>query len=119
MEATPVHDAITALEKANANLDPDLLGVEGARDLLAAYARAEKLAGFGKTVLARRLADATEVARMTGTSVGKAKTTVETGTALAAADDARAAFQAGAISLDQATEIARAEQASPGSSSEL
>jgi hypothetical protein len=62
MDANPVYNAITALEKPNANLDPDLLGVEGARDLLATYARAEKLAGFGKTVLARRLADATEVA---------------------------------------------------------
>jgi hypothetical protein len=76
------------------------LGVDGARDLLAAYARTEKLAGFGKTVLTRRLADATEVARMTGTSIGKAKTTVETGAALGDADDVRTAFQDGAISLD-------------------
>ena len=119
METTPVHDAITALEKANANLDPDLVGADDARDLLAAYARAEKLAGFGKTVLAQRLADATEVARVTGTSIGKAKTTVATGTALGAADHARSAFSTGTISLDQATEIARAEQASPSSGPEL
>jgi hypothetical protein len=56
---------------------------------------------------------------VTGTSVGKAKATVETGTPLGDADDTRAAFQAGAISFDQATEIARAEQASPGSGPEL
>jgi hypothetical protein len=51
-------------------------------------------------VLARRLDDAAEVARLTGTSLGQAKATVETGKALGDADDVRAAFQGGAISQD-------------------
>ena len=93
---------------------PDLLSAESARGLLTAYARAEKLAAFGKTVLARRLADASEVARVTGTSIGKAKTTVDTGTALAAADDARAAFKDGVISLDQATRSPGPNRRTPG-----
>ena len=84
-----------------------------------AYARAEKLAAYGKTALARKLDDAAEVARATGVSVGKAKATVETGKVLEDADEVRAAFRGGALSLDQAAEIARAEGAVPGSSAEL
>jgi hypothetical protein len=119
MHSAPIDQAITWLEKANADLDPELLAADAARDLLAAYARAEKLASFGRTVLARRVDDATEVARVTGTSVGKAKAAVEAGRALGDAADVRGAFQGGDISLDQATEIAKAEQARPGSGREL
>ena len=114
-----VAEATGSLEKANANLQAELLSADAAKELLAAYARAEKLASFGKTVLARRVEDATEVARATGTSVGKAKATVETGKTLGESNDVRGAFQAGDISLDQATEIAKAEQARPGAASEL
>jgi hypothetical protein len=67
-----------ALEKVNANLEPELLTADAARDALAAYARIERLASFGRTMLARKIDDAAEVARMTGTSIGKAKETVET-----------------------------------------
>ncbi|CAN5650722.1 hypothetical protein BH24ACT26_BH24ACT26_06780 [soil metagenome] len=119
MGSTFIGEAVTSLEKANADLEPELLSADAARDLLAAYARAEKLASFGKTVLARKLDDATEVARVTGTSVGKAKAAVDTGKALGDADDVRGAFRGGDISLDQATEIAKAERARPGTGAEL
>ncbi len=112
-------DAVASLEKANADLEPELLGPSAVREQLALYARAEKLAAFGKTMLARRLDDAQAVARVIGTSVGKAKSVVETGKALGDADEVRAAFQGGDISLDQAAEIARAEVASPGSAAGL
>jgi 5-methylcytosine-specific restriction endonuclease McrA len=119
MESNILHDAVTLLEKANANLEPGLMTAEAARALLAEYARVEKLAAFGKAVLARKIDDTTEIARVTGTSIGNAKQTVETGKALKDADDVRDALAGGAISLDQATEIARAEQARPGSAPEL
>jgi hypothetical protein len=118
MEATHVADAITSLEKANAGLDVELVPVDAARDLLAAYARAEKLAAYGRTALALKL-DAAEVARATGTSVGKAKATVETAKALCESDNVSDAFRAGHISWDQASEIARAEESAPGVASEL
>jgi hypothetical protein len=63
MEANILHDAVTLLEKANANLEPELMTAEAARALLAEYARAEKLAAFGKAVLARKIDDTTEIAR--------------------------------------------------------
>ena len=114
-----IKEAVTWLEKANADLEPELLSAHAAREQLALYARAEKLTAYGTTVLARRLDNASEVARTTGVSVGRAKAAVDTGKALADADEVRAAFKGGDISLDQATEIARAEQSCPGSSTEL
>jgi len=119
MGFSDIKEAVTWLEKANADLEPELLSAQAAREQLALYARAEKLTAYGTTVLARRLDDASEVARTTGVSVGRAKAAVDTGKALAESDEVRAAFRGGDISLDQATEIARAEQSSPGSSTEL
>jgi hypothetical protein len=119
MDVSLIDEAVTWLEKANADLEPELLDAEGARRLLGAYARAEKLAAFGKTVLADRVADAPTVARATGTSVAKAQATDATAEALRDADVARDAFKGGELSGDQATEIAWAEQVCPGAGVEL
>jgi hypothetical protein len=72
-----------------------------------------------KAVLARRIDDAGAVALATGTSMGRAKKTVETGAALRAAPEVGDALAGGEISLDQAGEIAKAEQLKPGSASGL
>ena len=96
--------------KANADLEPELVDAEGARRLLGAYARAEKLAAFGKTVLAHRIDDAPEIAGATGTSVAQARAALDTAEALKDADATRDAFKGGALSFDQAAKIARAEQ---------
>ena len=114
-----LHEAIAVLEKANSNLEPELLSVGEAREQLALYARAAKLAAFGVVALSRKVDDATEVARATGSSVGRAKATVDTGKALRDAGQVTHAMQQGDISPDQATEIVRAEQASPGAATEL
>jgi hypothetical protein len=71
MELDAVRDAVTSLEKANANLEPELLSIDDARTLLATYARAVKLASYGQTALAPKLDDAAEVARTTGVSMRK------------------------------------------------
>jgi Domain of unknown function (DUF222) len=82
-------------------------------------ARAEKLVAYGKTMLARKLDDAAEVARTTGISIGKAKATVDTAKTLSDAPEVCEAFKGGDISVDQASEIARAEKAEPGCATEL
>src|SRR5918996_2834706 len=115
MATTSVIEAVEVLEKSNANLDPDLLSTESARRLMDEYARAEKLAAYGRTVMATRIDDAAAVARAAGTSMGQAKKTLETGAALKDAPEVGAALATGEISLDQASEITKAEQASPGS----
>ncbi|MDQ3987470.1 MAG: hypothetical protein M3280_13355, partial [Actinomycetota bacterium] len=119
MESEILDQATELLEKANAKLEPELLTAPDARKLLAAYARAEKLAAFGVAALARKLDNASALARVTGTSVGKAKVVVDTARVLGHSADLSSALQRGAISLDQASEIAKAEQSSPGAAAEL
>ncbi|MDQ3986543.1 MAG: HNH endonuclease [Actinomycetota bacterium] len=119
MESEILHQATELLEKANAKLEPELLTAPDARKLLAAYARAEKLAAFGVAALARKLDNASALARVTGTSVGKAKAVVDTAKVLGDSADLGLALQRGAISLDQANEIAKAEQSCPGAAAEL
>ena len=112
-------DAAELLEKANANLEPELLTADAARAALAEYARMKKLASYGETMLARKVDDAKELARMTGTSIGRARETVETAKRLRDSEEVTDALQTGEISFEQAAEIARAEEARPGSASEL
>src|SRR5918999_766228 len=119
MSSGVLDQAIELLEKANANLEPELLSAPVARRLLNAYARAERLAAFGVATLARKVDDATELAQVTGTSSGKAKAVVATGKVLGASDELSAAMQHGEVSLDQAAEIATAEEAAPGAAAEL
>jgi 5-methylcytosine-specific restriction endonuclease McrA len=119
MQVAFVDQAIELLEKANADLEPELLRSRDARKLLHAYARAERLAAFGLAALARKLDDAAEIARVTGTSMGKAKATIATGRAIGSAGELNDALQQGDISLDQASEIAKAEESSPGATKEL
>jgi hypothetical protein len=111
--------AIELLEKANANLDPDLMGAADARRTLKRFAQAEKLVAFGVASLARRIDDAEQVARATGTSAGKARVVVETGKVMASSDDLSFAMQQGKVSLDQANEIASAERSAPGVARDL
>ena len=119
MEVTLVDHANELLEKANANLEPELLVAADARELLEAYARTQRLAAFGLAALARKLDDVSEIARVTGTSVGKARATVATGQALSSADELNQALKRGDVSLDQAAEIASAEASCPGAAGEL
>lgn len=114
-----IDDAIELLEKANADLQPELLAAEHAQALMAAYARAERLAAFGVAALARKISDSAKVAKMTGTSIGKATSVVATGKVMGGSPDLAAALQHGDISLDQAAEIASAEESAPGAAREL
>jgi hypothetical protein len=109
-----IDHAIELVEKANAGLEVDLLDRDTARGLLEAYARARRLVDFGIAALSRKLDDASEVARVTGTSIGTAKAMVHTGKTMSQSDDLSAALQQGDVFLDQAAEIASAEQSAPG-----
>lgn len=119
MDVAVIHEAIELLEKANADLEPELLETSTARDFMAAYARAEKLASFGVATMARKVSEPSEIARVTGTSIGTAKAVATTGRAMASSAELSSALQTGAISLDQAGQIAVAEESAPGSAAEL
>src|SRR5687767_10315751 len=119
MQVDPLQEAKKWLEKANANLQPELLTAAETRRQLGLYASIKKLAGFGETSLALKADDPQELARVTGTSVGKAKDTVEAAKVLQDADVVRDAFSRGEVSFDQAQVIGKAEKAAPGSSAGL
>lgn len=119
MEADYIEGVVELLEKANADLEPELLSVPAAREWLRAYVKAQRLVAFGVAALARKLDDASGFARVTGTSLGKAKETIATGKALDDSGPLNEAFKHGEISLDQASEIARAEGSAPGAATEL
>jgi HNH endonuclease len=119
MEFSHLDDAVALLEKANAELEPELLTVAGARERLAVYARARKLIDYGITALGARINDAQSLARATGISVGKAKKTMATSAVMGASAPLNEALKQGAVSLDQATEIGRAEAAAPGAAEDL
>ncbi|MGH2791443.1 MAG: HNH endonuclease [Actinomycetota bacterium] len=119
MEFSQVDEANELLEKANANLEPELLAAADARELLASYARTQRLAAFGIATLARKLDDASELARTTGSSTGKARDTIATGKVLSGSAPLGDALKQGDISLDHAFEIARAEESAPGSATAL
>ena len=105
--------AVAQLEKANANLEPELLSPVSAREQLKSYVRAQRLVGFGVAALARRIDDAAEIARATGSSTGKAKDTIATGKVLNESAPLEDALKHG-VSLEQATEIAKAEESRRG-----
>jgi hypothetical protein len=113
MDEVLIDHAIELLEKANADLEPELLSASAARDLRTSFARARRLVDFAITGLSRRLDDASEIARTTGTSMAKAKDIVSTGKVLATSDALSNALEHGDISMEQASEIAKAEEPRP------
>lgn len=119
MESTHVETAVELLEKSNADLEPELLTVAQARERLQAYARAQRLAAFGVAALARRIDEATSLARLTGTSVTQAKETIATSKVAEDSPPLKEALRRGDISLEQASEIAKAEESAPGVATEL
>jgi hypothetical protein len=106
-----IDQAIELLEKANADLQPELLSAPAARRLLASYSRARRSVDFGIAGLSRKIDDVAAVADLTGTSKGQAHAVVATGKVMESSDDLSMALQQGAVSLEQATEIAKAEGA--------
>lgn len=111
--------AIELLEKANAELEPELLDSSGARAVLEGYARAGRLVDYGVAAVARKVGDAAVVSRATGTPMGHAKATIELGGNLKAAPELGAALASGAVSAEQAMQIASAEASVPGVTEDL
>jgi hypothetical protein len=54
VEATVIDEVVELLEKANADLEPELMTAEEAREALALYAHIERLASHGVRELASK-----------------------------------------------------------------
>ena len=126
-----IGDALAALVAA---LDPDAFSIQTASAVWAALDRVERLAAAGKTVLARRAAQAAggadegrragqsgveELARRAGTSVGAARDSVTTSQRLVDLPILDSALRAGELSTAQAQLIASAATADPSAQERL
>ncbi|MGI8775291.1 MAG: HNH endonuclease [Actinomycetota bacterium] len=111
--------ALELIEKANASFEPELLSLQGTRDELERCVRLKRLVEYRVAKLAARLDDAQEVAAAAGVSMGRAKEALATGASLKDSDVLSGALQSGAISLEQAGEIAKAEASRPGAAEAL
>ena len=102
MDLRLLTDVDEQVDKLAVGSQPELLCVADARSAWATVARIESRLASIKAALAQRLDDAEALARASGTTVAKAKQTIETGKALRDSDVVRAALTGGSISFDQA-----------------
>lgn len=123
--ATEVTEVDTALAAALEGLDPDDVTAEEALRTFEALERIVRRASAGRTLLARRVDDSMQWKRLgyasaaeflaarSGTSLGAAKTEMETSRALAELPTTRARLLDGTISPAQGGVIAGAARANP------
>ena len=126
-----LHEVEAALGAIVAALEPAGLEAATAARLVSEFARVEKLAGAGKALAARRVAEsnlwrgagersaAHWLARRAGSSVGAAMATLETAARLPELPAVDRAVRAGELSAVQANEIASAAGADTDAEAEL
>jgi hypothetical protein len=107
------------LDQINAALEPELVEASWARTLLDEFVAIRRRADYAIAALALKVNDARTVSRATGTPVGQAKATIDLGHNLKAAPELGAALRSGAVSAEQAREIASAEASAPGVTEDL
>jgi len=122
---------VTGLRALVGDLEPRCLRGEDAARFLSLFAEAERLAGVGKALMARRVEEtslhtreghrsaAEYVAAKTGTSVGAAGRELETARRLENLPETSQAWRNGKLSEAQAKEIASAASADPSAEAEL
>jgi hypothetical protein len=121
-----VRESTESLRSLVAVLDPTTLDGEQAKQLVVDSAELERLAGAVRTLAAGRLAETgawandgpfrdagTWMASVAGTTVGRAKATIETADRLESLPETAAAFRAGALSEAQVDAITIAAIADP------
>ena len=116
-----------------ASLDPAALAGAEAKRLVEQFAELKRLAGAGETLAAGRVAQTGAwvgpdgefrdvgawMAHVSGTTVGRARATIETAQRLAALPATAAAVRAGSLSETQTDAIASAAAADPGAEAAL
>ncbi|HEX9642436.1 MAG TPA: hypothetical protein VGC11_00355 [Acidimicrobiia bacterium] len=114
-----IEGAVGVLEAELAGLDADRMDPGLTHRLLGLFTRGERACAGAAAVLARRIGDPRVVARQQGTSMGKARAIVDLSQRIVDTPALAAAVRGGDVSLDQATEIAKAETEAPGCADRL
>jgi hypothetical protein len=125
-----VWESVESLRRFVVGLDPAALDGEQARELAEAFADGERVMAAGRTLAAGRVAEAGAwgegyrdagawLASVTGTTVGKARATIETAERLEQLPATEAALRAGRLSDVQAELVASAAAADPSAERQL
>ena len=114
MDTDRVESLVEGLGAVVRDLDADRIDPAVAHRLVALFTRGERACAGAAALLARRIGDPRVLARQSGTSMGKARALVGLSERLADTPALASAVRGGEVSLDQATEIAKAETAAPG-----
>jgi hypothetical protein len=127
-----LHDAIRQLRELLAEFEPDRFDGAGARSLVEAFGELERLSAAGKSLAARQVVatgswkqdgshrDAADwLAATTGSTVGAARSALETSSRLASLPATESALRAGDLSVTQAEAIADAASVDPGAELDL
>lgn len=127
----PLSEVVASARAAVAALDPAALTGTQASAFFEAGAELERLGAAIKVLVAPKIALSETwaraghrspeewMARTSGTSVGQAKATVETGKRLEALSDTASALKSGALSLPQAAAVAEGAASDPDAESKL
>jgi Domain of unknown function (DUF222) len=121
-----LRESIESLGSFVAVLDPAALDGVQAKEMVEDFAQLERLASAGRTLVSGRVAETGAwandgpyrdagawMADVAGTTIGRAKATIETATRLAALPSTAAAFRAGSLSQVQVEAISVAATANP------
>jgi hypothetical protein len=126
-----VRESVESLRRFVAGFDPAALDGAQARELAEQLAELERLAGAGRTLAAKRVAETAAwagggfrdagawLASVAGTTVGKARATIETAERLERLPATESALRAGRLSDAQAEVVARAASADPSAERQL
>jgi 5-methylcytosine-specific restriction endonuclease McrA len=119
MDVGRIESAVAVIEEELRTLDAEITDRGWARRLLAVCSRGERICAGVVAMVARRIGDPQLVAREAGVSVGRARAIVGLSDRLHDTPALGDAIRDGSLSLDQATEIAKAESAAPGCAADL
>jgi hypothetical protein len=119
MDTERVSVAIGILADEVSALEASMVDAGTAFRLVTLLDQGQRICAGGTAMLASRVGDPTLLARATGTPVGKARAIVDLSRRLADTPALDEAVRNGKVSVDQATEIARAETQAPGCAAAL
>jgi hypothetical protein len=119
MELARVREAVGVLKAELNSLVPSMVDPGMAQRLIEVLSEGNRACSSATALLASRVGDPDRLARDLGTSVGKARSVRDLSDQLKRSPALDRAMRDGALSVDQATEISKAEAVVPGSADHL
>ncbi|MEX2323262.1 MAG: HNH endonuclease signature motif containing protein [Acidimicrobiia bacterium] len=119
MELARIREAVGVLKAELNSLVPSMVDPGMAQRLIEALSEGSRACSSATALLASRVGDPDRLARDLGTSIGRARAVSDLSNQLKRTPALDRAMRDGALSVDQATEISKAEAVVPGSADHL